>query len=72
MATRTIKGATRNIASLPGEAIPILGTSVIVGVTLWDIHDFCQNMKDLNELNDIFEHQRADQNTVCGMEVPTK
>ncbi len=69
---RSVVGATRNIASLPAETIPILGTSIIVGVTLWDIHDLCQNMKDLNELNDVFEHQLEDQDAVCGMEVPTK
>lgn len=72
IATRSVGGATRNIASLPGEAIPILGTSIIVGVTLWDIHDFCQNMKDLNELNGVFGHHLEDQDAVCGMEVPTK
>lgn len=72
MASRTIAGATRNIASLPGEAIPVLGTALIIGVTTWDIYDFCENLKDLNELNAVFEHQLEDQDKVCGMKVPTK
>jgi len=71
IATRSVTGATRNIASLPGGTIPVLGTSIIVGVTLWDIHDFCQNMKDINELNSEFDHALEDQDQVCGMEVPT-
>ncbi len=72
IATRSITSATRNIASLPGETIPVLGTSIIIGVTLWDIHDFCQNMKDINELNSEFDHALEDQDQVCGIEVPTK
>jgi DNA anti-recombination protein RmuC len=72
MATRSVAGATRNITSLAGQAIPLFGTTLIVGVTAWDIHDFCQNIKDLNELSDVFEHHLEDQDTVCGMEVPTK
>lgn len=72
IATRSVMSARRNIASLPGETIPVLGTSIIIGVTLWDIHDFCQNMKDINELNSAFEHDLEDQDRVCGMEVPTK
>ena len=72
MADRSTVGATRNIASLPGEAIPLLGTALIIGVTTWDIYDFCNNLKDLNELNTVFEHQLEDQDKVCGMKVPTK
>ena len=56
MADRSVVGATRNIASLPGESIPLIGTALIVGVTAWDIHDFCENLKDLNKLNDVFKY----------------
>jgi len=72
MANRSIVAATRNIASLPGESIPFLGTTLIVGVTAWDIYDYCENLKDLNVLNDVFGYQRVDQDTVCGIEVPTR
>lgn len=71
MADRSVVGATRNIASLPGESIPLIGTVLIVGVTAWDIHDFCENLKDLNKLNDVFKYQREDQTQVCGIKVPT-
>ena len=72
MAYRSTAGATRNIASLPGEAIPVLGTALIIGVTTWDIYDLCENLKYLNELNGVFEHQLEDLDKVCGMKVPTK
>jgi len=72
IATRSVASATRNIVSLPGRAIPISGASLIVGVTVWDIHDLCQNMKDINQLNSAFGHALEDQDQICGMKVPTK
>ncbi|SDX32906.1 hypothetical protein [Nitrosomonas oligotropha] len=71
IATRSVMSARRHIVSLPGEAIPVLGTSIIVGVTVWDIHDLCQNMKDINQLNSAFGHALEDQDQICGIEVPT-
>ena len=64
--------ATRNITSISGEAIPILGIAVIAGVTAWNIHDSCQMMKELDELNAEFELHLEEKQTVCGIEVPTK
>ncbi|PSJ16433.1 hypothetical protein [Nitrosomonas supralitoralis] len=72
IASRSIAGATRNIASLPGETIPILGTTLIIGVTAWDILDSCEDLKDLNKLNSAFKHPLEDQDVVCGIEIPTK
>lgn len=72
VATRAVIGATRNVTSLPGQAIPYAGAAFVVGVTIWDIHDLCQNMKDINELNNVFELQPENQDEVCGIEVPTK
>ncbi|MDV6341823.1 hypothetical protein R2083_05265 [Nitrosomonas sp. Is35] len=72
IATRSVASATRNIVSLPGRAIPISGASIIVGVAVWDIHDLCQNMKDINQLNSAFGHALEDQDQICGMKVPTK
>ncbi len=73
-ATRSAVAATRNLTSMSGEAIPILGVAVIAGVTAWNIHDSCQMMKELDELNAEFELQMhlEEKQTVCGIEVPTK
>lgn len=73
-ATRSAVAATRNLTAISGEAIPILGTAVIASVTAWNIHDSCQMMKELDELNDEFELQLQldEKQTICGIEVPTK
>ena len=73
-AARSAIAATRNFSSLSGEAIPILGIAVIAGVTAWNIHDSCQMMKELDELNAEFELQLhlEEKQTVCGVEVPSK
>lgn len=72
ISTRSAIGAARNIGSLPGEALPLLGTALVVGVTAWDIYDLCQTIKDLNEINTVFGHPVEDEKVVCGMKVPSK
>lgn len=72
IAARSMVGATRNISSLPGEALPFIGTALVVGVTAWDIFDFCQTIKDLNEINIAFDRPVEDEKAICGMKVPSK
>lgn len=72
LAVRSMTNATRNVSSVFAEAIPIVGTGIMLAVTAWDIHDACETMKDINELNTVFDHQQEDQTKVCGMKVPTK
>jgi len=72
LATRSLANATRNASSVAGEAIPLIGTAIIVGVTAWDVHDACETMKDINELNGAFGHAKEDQTRVCGLKVPSQ
>jgi hypothetical protein len=72
---RSLKSAKRNIASMPGEAIPWVGTSVIVGVTAYEIYDLCETIKDMNELKKAFnpsDSSSDEELTVCSLEVPSK
>ena len=72
---RSLKSAKRNIASMPGEAIPWIGTSVIVGVTAYEIYDLCETIKDMNELKKAFNPSDSlsdEELTVCSLEVPSK
>lgn len=71
IAERSAKTATRNIASLGGEAIPFLGTALILGVTAWDIYDLCETLKDINQINQVFGHPLQNQQAVCGREIPS-
>ena len=64
----------RNVGSLPAEAIPFIGATVIVGVTALDVYDACETMKDMHELNAVFEPEQPinqDVSQVCGTEVPS-
>jgi len=72
---RSLKSAKNNIASMPGEAIPWLGTSVIVGVTALELYDLCATIKDMNELKNAFNPSAStsdEELTVCSLEVPSK
>jgi len=71
---RSLKSARNNIAAMPGEAIPWLGTSVIVGVTALELYDLCATIKDMNELKRAFNPSTSvtdEELTVCSMEVPS-
>ena len=72
---RSARSAARNVASMPGEAIPWIGTAVIVGVTSLEIRDLCLTMKDMTELQRAFDPSfttNDDDLKVCAVKVPPK
>ena len=73
ISARLARGATVNLASLPAEAVPILGVATVVAVTAMDIHDACVTMQELDELNLALSGELAssEADKVCGMKVPT-
>lgn len=72
LATRAVTNAARNVSSVTAQTIPMIGTGIVLAVTAWDIHDACETLKDINEVNAVFDLDRSDQMTVCGMKVPTR
>jgi DNA-binding helix-hairpin-helix protein with protein kinase domain len=75
MAARSAIATTRNLSSLTGEAVPILGIAVLAGVTAWNIHDSCETIKELNALStelDLQSHLEKENQKVCGVDVPSK
>lgn len=72
---RTAKVAAANVSSTFGEAVPVYGIAVIVGVTAYELKSSCDTMKDMKELaSQIDANYDADDETglVCGMKVPSK
>ena len=75
VSTRTAKGAARNVGSIAGEAIPVAGIAVVVGVTAWELTDACDTMKDLRALELATDPTASEDPSVaevCGLEVPSK
>lgn len=72
IAQRTVTNATRNTASLAGEAIPIVGTTLILAVTALDIKDACEAMKDSHELNALVGNPPPVATDYCGYTTPSK
>ena len=71
---RAVITSSRSIGSMAGEAIPYLGTAVIVGVTTLELKDLCDTLRDMNELKRSFspgETVNEDETTVCAMKVPS-
>jgi hypothetical protein len=68
---RVVANAVKNVSSFAVEVIPVVGVTAIVAITASDIYDDCQTLKDLNELNITFDHEKEDVTTVCGMKAPS-
>jgi hypothetical protein len=68
--SRAIRNAVRNVAAVPAEAVPIGGVAAVVALTLSDVYDNCQTLKDLNELGRLFGHEQEDERQVCGLRLP--
>jgi hypothetical protein len=68
---RLAKGIARNLASIPSEAIPVVGIGVTLAMTSMDIYDACQTMKDFNSLLVLLE-QGEERSDLCGQKVPTR
>ena len=69
---RMVHMMQRNIASIPGEALPFIGIAVVVAATTWEWRDTCDTMEDLHELDVALNPDRAiESGEVCGMRVPT-
>ncbi len=70
VAPRVINTATRAVSTLPEKVVPVVGTVVAVGMTLWDVKDMCETLRDINEMNAVFGYPSADEHRVCGIKVP--
>lgn len=47
--TRLIR-RTKRVAAIPGEAVPLLGTTMLSAGMSYELYAACNNMKDLDEL----------------------
>lgn len=68
---RLAKGISRNLASIPSEAVPFVGVGVTLAMTSMDIYDACQTMKDFNTLL-VALGQGEERPDLCGQKVPTR
>jgi len=68
---RIAKGISRNLASIPSEAVPFVGIGVTLAMTTMDIYDACQTMKDFNTLLQAMG-QGEENPDLFGQKVPTR
>lgn len=67
--SRTVRGAVRNLASMPLEAVPVMGAATIAGVTLLELREACQTVEDMAALDP--EAAEGAARKVCALEPPT-
>lgn len=71
IATRSVKNVSLNMASIPAESVPWIGSGVVVAVTAIDIKDSCDTMNDMNEIMNTLELKEYDDETssICGQQI---
>lgn len=72
---RTVLTSAREVGGIAAEAIPFVGTAAIVGFTALELHDLCETLKDMADLQKALDPtavENADQRKVCGMRPLTK
>lgn len=65
----------RNVGSMAAEALPFVGVAAIAGVTALELHDACEALKDVQELNIAFNPRSGpleESQTVCSLEIPSR
>ena len=50
IAQRAIRGAGRNVAAVPLEAVPVVGVATVVAVTALDVKEACDTLHDMQDL----------------------
>lgn len=66
---RTARGAARSAGATVAQSLPFVGVASVVGVTAWELSDYCETMTDLAALDPT---AAADAESVCGMALPTE
>lgn len=65
---RLVRNTSINVSSTAGEAVPWIGTALVVAVTAMDVKDACDTMNDINEIASEFELEGKNEEAkkVCG------
>ncbi len=74
--SRWRKAVPREIAAMPAEALPVVGTTVIVAATAWELYDICATVRDMAALEQVLDPEAAARGlagpTICGADVPDR
>lgn len=66
MAERTQRSIAKNFGSMAAETLPFIGAAAVVGFTAAEIYDACQSLRDVRELNALFDGTVIEEIPTCG------
>ncbi|MDO5657802.1 MAG: hypothetical protein Q4G36_05715 [Paracoccus sp. (in: a-proteobacteria)] len=70
---RMSRSAARSVSSAAAEALPVVGIGVIVAATAWELHESCELMKDMREMDAAFNPDSAiSEDEICGITPPDR
>lgn len=70
IARRAIRGAGRNVAAVPLEAVPVIGIATVIAVTALDVSDACATVREMQTLrvtSGVDDEPQGWTEEVCGM-----
>jgi biopolymer transport protein ExbB/TolQ len=70
--SRISRNAIKNASSIMPQLLPGLGDALTISITALDVIDACNNIREINELQSIFEVEPIEnhENEVCGLKIP--
>ncbi|WP_157057397.1 hypothetical protein [Loktanella sp. 3ANDIMAR09] len=66
MAQRTQRSIAKNFGSMAAETLPFIGAAAVVGFTAAEVYDACQSLRDVRELNALFDGTVIEEIPACG------
>ena len=57
---RLVNSLARSIVTATGKVMPFAGAAIVVGLTAWEIKDFCSTIRDLDEIRRAVGESKAE------------
>lgn len=69
-ALRATRGMTRNLRTVAGKAVPLVGTALTIAGTSYDVYDACNALREVNEFEAATGGSAHALRTACGFHLP--
>ena len=72
---RLLRSASRSVATAPAKAVPVAGALVVAGLTVMEVKDLCETMRDMDRIKRVVDAPEAgaeSEPAICPVPVPSR
>ena len=72
---RLLRSASRSVATAPAKAVPVAGALVVAGLTVMEVKDLCETMRDMDRIKRVVDAPEAEAESepaICPVPVPSR